>query len=56
MIYNTVECIAKKYGYKGNIGTNSLVIKKIFNESLKELTKKDYKTKMYVFRFFWFCL
>ena len=41
MIYNTVERIAKKYGYKGNIGTNSLVIKKIFDKSLKELTKKE---------------
>lgn len=53
-IYNTVERIAKKYGYRGNVGTNSLVIKKIFEKSLKELTKKDYKTKMYIFRFFGF--
>lgn len=34
-IYNYVEKIAKKWGYKGNIGTFPLFIQRIYNQTLK---------------------
>ena len=33
-IYNQVETIARKYGYTGNNGTNPIVIRKVYQESL----------------------
>lgn len=38
-IYNIVESIGKKYYYNDKRGTNPLLIKNIFNESLEYFSK-----------------
>lgn len=45
-IYDIVESIGKKYGYRGNRGTNSFMIKPIFDKSLEALSNKKYSTKV----------
>ena len=43
-IYNYVEKIAKKYGYRGNMGTFPLFIQCIYNEVLKKFPCSKKKT------------
>ena len=43
-IYNEVEKIAKKYFYRGNIGTMAFFIQKIYDESLKKFPCAKKKT------------
>ena len=46
-IYNWVEKIAKAYGYRGDHGTYSLVIKTVYKKSLQGFGINEYKPKSY---------
>lgn len=56
-IYNKVEEIAKRYGYKGDKGTQPIVMKKIFQEAMcffgipKDIGSKYLKGICYSYKF-----
>lgn len=46
IIYNYVEKVAKKYFYRGHLGTNPIFIKQIYDEVLKHFTNTKRKVSV----------